>query len=314
MKKNLQLKILSVVIALFLFRFVSSETNMSEIQFPLRIEVKNLPSSKMIIWPPNRQVQVSVKGPSFDVGRIAATPRIYEVDLPAELGNRYMVALNKSQLNLPPYVQVVSIVPAEIEFLFDEIVQKQVRVYVPQIGATGENFKLESAAALPDKVTLRGPKTELKDIETIETVPLDIREVTSDMVQELSLRVPGSMTEASHKQVRVEIKVSTVRSDKVFTGVPVEVRQVVAGSYVLNPSGVNVTLSGPAGLMRSFEREKVLPYVRIPSAMSAKEKLKVLIDHPAEISVVLVEPESIEVTKSVVGGAGQKRAAGDTKK
>lgn len=296
---NIELKGFAIMVALLLFYFVNSESNMSEVQFIASVEVQNVPEGKMIIWPSTRQTQVTLKGPSFDVSRIASSPPKFKVKVETSGENRYVAVLEKADLDLPPYVRVVSIEPNEMELILDNKIKKQLEVFVPEIGVLGSDLKIENRRLIPDRIEIVGPETEIGDLQRLETVPLDLRDVKGDFVQELNLRPYGNLQELSADKVRVELKVSVIQGEREIKDVPIEIRSISSQIYKLQPTQVNLKLSGPRELIKALKKEEILAFIRVPMGAKYGDKIKIVVELPKSISVLSIDPETVELVRSV---------------
>jgi YbbR domain-containing protein len=295
--KNLGLKLFSFVVAIFLSLFVNSENNSSVMGFVVPIEIRNVPFGKTILLQSNTQVQVSVKGPSFLISQVVSARPSFKIKIPPDVKNKFTASLNHSDLALPPYVQVLSIEPTDIDLTFDDIVQRELPVVVPKIGSLKGSLSLEDTQIQPSSVVITGPATELKDITSIETYPVDLRQIAGDYQADLQLRMPSRMSEMSHKQVAVKFTVSTKQSERRFPDLKVEVRATNPALRSISPDKVSVELTGPIDLMRNIKPNQVLPYVRLGDALDSEENVQVQVDVPDGISVVYIDPVKVKVIK-----------------
>lgn len=295
--KNLGLKSFSVIIALFLFFYVHSQGNSSQRPIVVPVEIKNLPPDKIILFPSIGQVKLTVRGPSFLVSQLAASPPTVEVVLPPDVGNRYDVSFSESAIRVPPSVEIVSIEPSRAQLIFDARVVKNVRVNVPEIGALSENLKLIEIEAIPSEVEITGPETEVKSITTVETFPIDLRDITSNTEQELHIRVPWKYSKVNPGVVDVFVRVMSVTVERQFSSVPIEIRSKGTPEVILLPDKVNVEISGPKNLVKGLTKDDIIPYVRIEESVSDDTEIVVSVDLPKGASLVFVNPKSIKVIK-----------------
>lgn len=294
--KNFGLKAFSLLVAAMLAYFVHSDTNEGIIGISVPVELNGLPADKVIIYPPLRQAQVSIKGPSFLMSQIYSSPPSFKVKVPANVGNRFVAVLNKDDLAFPPSVEVIRVEPAEIEFTFDTLVRKEVPVQVTQIGTPPDGVKLSEIAVKPAKVTVSGPQTEVAKLKRVETEPIDLREVRSEAERELALRFNLKQSELSTQSVAVKISVTTVQGDKKFDGLPIEVRSTAADTLVVSPEKVTVKVSGPKDRINALKKEEVIPYVRIGKDEKAGE-YPILFELPKGVDMTSAEPEKVKVVR-----------------
>lgn len=306
---NIWLKIWSLFIALLLAGFVhyffaNDQGGISVLQLIVPVEVKNLPADKMILLPLNRQAEVTLRGSSLFLSRIASTPLIFRVSAPPG-ANAFVAPLKPEDLNLPPYVQVLGVRPTEIEFTLDNRVTKTVPVVVPRIGSISENFKLENIKIEPERIEVRGPETEIKHLMRLETHPLDLRDINESLKRELEVRLPGGLSESDVRRVSVTVEVSAVRAEERFENLPVEVRSTAADSFAIKPLRVNVRVSGAREQIRALKGDEIIPYVRVSKLPALGEALDVAVELPRGLSLSAVDPKKVVVVKPVKPG-GQK--------
>ncbi|RIL10909.1 MAG: hypothetical protein DCC75_03375 [Proteobacteria bacterium] len=297
---NFWMKLASLLIAVFLavvvnFYFVSNDNNTSVLQFIVPVEVKNIPAEKMLLLPVNRQVEVTIQGPSLFVSKFASTNPTLKVSIPSEVKNKFIAPLRREDLKAPPEVQVVSIKPSEIEFTLDTRITKEVPVIVPQIGQLPENLKLVSIKAEPDKVKVSGPESEVKAIKNVESLPLDLREIRESGEQNLAVRVPGSMSDSAPRQISVNVTVNSVQVEAKYEQLAVEIRSLRPERFSLSPARVNLEVSGSKEAIKNLKPEEILPYVRLGEESKPGDKVKVGVDLPKGISLVYINPEKVDL-------------------
>ncbi len=304
--KNLHLKIFALCAAILLFRFVTSEGNSSVMGFFVPVEVKNIPHDKVLLWPLSPQAQVSIKGPSFLVSSVVASPPTFKVRIPADVQNRYVATLSKSDLALPPNVQVLSIDPGEIQMSFDNLVQRELPVEFATIGALHAGLTMEKLQVTPDRVLIRGPESRLRELKEIQTEPVDLRDVDQAFAKDVPLRLPGSLTELSVQQAHVTFSVSEILESKIFPAVPVELRSTSGEKLLLPVSKVSIEVRGPVARISTLKPEEIIPYVRVQRDTRIPGALEVACDLPKGLSVVKIDPMNLEVVRSLSGQSAKK--------
>ena len=337
--KNFWLKLSSLLAAVFLslivnYFFVSSESNTSVLQVIVPVELKNVPQDRMIIWPPTRQVEVTLQGPTMFLSRVSSP--IFRVSIPPDVKNRFTAHLRKEDLNLPSYVQVLNIKPPEIEFTLDQRITRQVPVVVPRIGMLPAEIKIDQTTVTPDTVEVSGPAEEVKNINSVETLPLDLRDIAEtdlknftsidsspddahDAVKsarrDLDLRAKGTLSEIKPRQVSVTVDVSLVLAEDKFFNLPIELRSAAGESFSLALNLANVRLSGPRSLVKSLKPSDLIPYVRVDRVEDVPQKAKIFVDAPPRITILGVEPPVVDVIRETAPSRdARKMPAGSVSK
>jgi len=307
MTRDLPLKGLSLLIALLLAYAVHSAGNASVVSLFVPLEVKNAPDDKILVKPTKRGVQVTIKGPSFLVGPLASSPPPLQARLPDDVDDRVTVSLKASDISLPHSVEVLSIEPQQVDLFFDSIERREVKIEVPRFGQLPSTLVLESIEVAPKTVTVKGPKSEVKQLKAIETEPVNVSEISQTTELTRQLRSPGSSITLSTTVVAARVVVGQMPSQLQFGDRPVEVRVPRGlGSFVVEPSEVSVTVSGPPEKIMKLTASDVIPYIRmseLPKDMSSK--IKIQADVPESLKVVSIEPSVVAI---------QRTAAADGKK
>lgn len=311
MTRDLPLKGLSLLIALLLAYAVHSAGNASVVSLFVPLEVKNAPDDKILVKPTKRGVQVTIKGPSFLVGPLASSPPPLQARLPDDVDDRVTVSLKASDISLPHSVEVLSIEPQQVDLFFDSIERREVKIEVPRFGQLPSSLVLESIEVAPKTVTVKGPKSEVKQLKAIETEPVNVSEISQTTELTRQLRSPGSSVTMSTTVVTARVVVGQMPSQLQFGDRPVEVRVPRGlGSFVVEPSEVSVTVSGPPEKIMKLAASDVIPYIRmseLPKEMSSKVRIQA--DVPESLKVVSIEPSvvAIQRTSALEGKKAAKR-------
>lgn len=299
MKQNVALKGLSLLIALLLAYAVHSAGNASVVSLFVPIEVKNAPEDKILVKPTKRGVQVTLKGPSFLVGPLASSPPALQAKLPDDVEDRVTVSLKAGDMSLPHSVEVLSIEPQQVDLFFDSIERREVKVEVPRFGQLPSSLVLEGIEVTPRTVTVKGPKSEVKQLKAIETEPVNVSDITQTTELSRQLRSPGSSITLSSAVVTARVMVGQMPSELQFAGRPVEARIPRGlGVFEVEPGEVAVTVSGAPEKIMKLSAGDVIPYVRmseLPKDLSSK--LKVQADVPDSVKVVAIDPPLVAIQR-----------------
>jgi YbbR domain-containing protein len=198
-------------------------------------------------------------------------------------------------------VEVLSIEPQQVDLVFDSIERKEVKVEVPRFGQLASSLLLEGIEVTPKTVTVKGPRSEVKQLKAIETEPINVSEISQTTELTRQLRNPGSSISLSTSVVSARVIVGQMPSQLQFAARPVEVRIPRGlGGFLVEPSEVSVTVSGPPEKIMKLSAGDVIPYVRmseLPKDVSSK--LKVQADVPESVKVVGIDPPLVEIQRLV---------------
>lgn len=296
-KDNLLLKLVSLLAAILLAYSVNSDRNTSVLSFNVPIEFKNPPDDKVLLKPTKRLAQVTVRGPSFLVGPLVSSPPPLRVVLPDDVGERVQVSLKSSDLSVPSMVDVVGVEPSDMELIFEPIERKEFKVEVPRVGQLRKDLTLTKVEVEPKVATVKGPRSELKQLRFIESEPIDLSDISESQSVNLSLRSPGNQSSLITKTVSVRVGINEVPRQRTFDKRPVELRTSPSLSDIgFDPVEVTVIVEGPPTLVAEVDPGEIVPYVRVKDAPPKEGRvIDVSVDLPQGCSVAKVEPSSVFV-------------------
>ncbi len=314
MTKNLPFKIIALLAAILLSQAVNSAGNQSVMTLTSEIELKSIPDDLVVVRPHKREVKVTIKGPSFLVGSVAADPPPFRVRLPSAAPGTVSAQFVRSDIALPAAVDIVSVEPAEMSFELEAVETRDVRVEVPRIGQLPKNLSLESVIVTPPLVTVRGARSAVRSIRSVESQPISLSEMedAKHVNLDLDLRAPPGRVSVSHRSVAVAVHVAAIVSQREFGPRTVEVRTAPdLGPVSIEPTSVRVVLSGPANVLSSLDAATLVPFVRIQSLPEVKgSDLSVQLDGVPNVTVVRIEPPVVRAFRGGVGGVKPKGVVG----
>ena len=298
---NLGLRSLSVLIAVLLWLYVTSDNNVTSARIPVSVDVRELPVDKVVVWQLKKQVDVEVRGPSFLVNRLIATPPTLRLKIPDTVENKFTAHITRAELDIEPPMQVLSIEPSTISFSVEQKISKELQVKVPLIGQLKTDLQLDHIKVSPGSVTLVGPESEVKDLAVVQTIPVDLRDVKESFTDEISLQIPGTHTESDRPQVKVKFSISVPDVKKQIVGIPIEIRQSGDMAALLKPQVVTITVISTQSKIDSIKDGDIIPYVRLPRTIDGKGTLvPVQVELPSGLKLSSVEPEKVTITQHQV--------------
>jgi YbbR domain-containing protein len=169
---NFSLKLLSLAVAVLLWMAVTRDP-VAEVALNVPIEFHNAPEHLEISSETIPQVQVRVRGPVRAVRDLSAAEVHAVIDLANVQPGERTYDLSPARIHVPDGVQVVQAVPAQVRISFDRRESRQVEVKPRVIGTFASGYRIEQVTALPQSVTIVGPATHVRGVETAITDPVD---------------------------------------------------------------------------------------------------------------------------------------------
>jgi YbbR domain-containing protein len=169
---NFSLKVLSLGVAVLLWMAVTRDP-VAEVALNVPIEFHNAPEHLEISSETIPQVQVRVRGPVRSLRDISATEVHAVIDMANVQPGERTYDLSPVRIHVPDGVQVVQAVPSQIRISFDRRETRQVEVKPRVIGTFASGYRIQQVTAVPESVTIVGPATHVRGVETAITDPVD---------------------------------------------------------------------------------------------------------------------------------------------
>jgi YbbR domain-containing protein len=158
--------------------FIASPEMVTTCTVPVAYE--NMPPNLVPSSDLPSHVAVEIQGPSarlrhVDTSGAAVTLDLDSVHSPGE----YTFTIGRRDIDVPAGVSVVRTTPAQIRFKFEWRRQAQVPVKVRFSTPPPEGYRLAVEKVEPAALKIVGPESRIKQIESVETDPIDLSNVVA---------------------------------------------------------------------------------------------------------------------------------------
>jgi YbbR domain-containing protein len=153
----------------------------------------------------------------------------------------------------------------------------------------------DSVRVEPAMVAIDGPEDAVTAIEAVATAPVPgtaLRESIS--VDVPLLPDPSGLVELSASSVTVTVSVERL-AERVFPGIPLVVSAADVEGLRVEPSLVDVRLSGPRRAVEAVRPEALSPHVELDSPADLGRLLPIVLPAPTPFITVVVDPDSARV-------------------
>ncbi|MGB3607175.1 MAG: YbbR-like domain-containing protein [Psychroserpens sp.] len=211
-------------INIFLFFFLVSFlilvfTKFSEIYLetvPFSVKFKNIPETTIITMDSVPDIEVTLSTHGFNLLSYYFQNKIYQLNFETDVtkqGDHYVWTANKGTLALQKQlgksVKIIGVKPDSLFFPFGTLSEKKVPVVLDSKFDYASGYDTLNGFELdPDSVTIIGSANEIAKIKSIETKPLELKEIRSNIDETVAL----DFSQAS-KQLKLSEKIVNVRAD-----------------------------------------------------------------------------------------------------
>lgn len=203
---NIGLKVSAVLIAVFLWFFVTSQ-GQSEISLEAPLEFKDIPAELGIAASSAKEVTLTLRGQERFMKHFNAADLTVFLDLGKAKPGEMVYPVNKEDVKLPFAMTVTNVAPPSVRVRLEEITRKTV-VVQPQLLGLPEKGTVKTIMVEPRVAVIRGLKSELKKINMIRTEPLDLSRISETVTEELALDTSGTNITSDILKVKVKITLS----------------------------------------------------------------------------------------------------------
>ena len=202
--RNWKAKVVSLFIGIAVFAYVQ-ELKMETMNISVPVVYEARPSNMLWVDEPPRFIKITIRGRKEDL-KFPTANLTARVDLSgARNGSRrYSIVFDRAQI--PEKIKILSI-PQYFVIKFEENSIKNVFIKAVFEGKLEQGYNRGRAIINPQKIEIRGPTSVLERIKTVETEPINLKEVTQDIEKEVLLVSPHRGVSLSRKRVEIEVPV-----------------------------------------------------------------------------------------------------------
>ena len=207
-------------------------------------------------------------------------------------------------------VENVSLSIDEVDVTAKLFRTKEVDLEVKVSGQPGNGMELASRQ-IPEKITIKGAKSVLKDISSIEAKPVDISGITDNTAVMLEPILPeGVEVDRSSADLSATFNLRDIMR-KEFTYSSNEIIiESLSSEYTLSieTPTIRVLVSGPQSIMDTLTKSDLVPTLHAEGVDISTASLPVSISYDKRLNSVSVQPASVNVVvekSAIVTDPGQ---------
>jgi YbbR domain-containing protein len=203
---NLSLKILAVLLAVFMWIYVTYR-GQSEIAFDAPIAFKNVPKGLELLRTSSKTATLNLRGQE----RLLKSLRPVDISVVVDLSNakrgETTYYLDKNSVVVPGTVDILRVDPTSVRIMLDEAQVKTFPVKASVIGTPEKGFRIVSVEVNPSSVTVEGARSELARIAVLRTETVDVTGFDSDIKETARLNINGKNIRTTTPEVTVSIAI-----------------------------------------------------------------------------------------------------------
>lgn len=172
---------------------------------------------------------------------------------------------------------------------------KEVPVNIKTSGSTGEGYSVMFTG--PGLVQIKGDSGTIKDIDAIDTIPIDLASISSSGEIDLKLDLPkGVFLARGSENPKAQVKIAPLKKKEIiYTTERIQIKGVPNGKKVfIQGSSVMVTAKGAEDLVNSLTADDVSLYVDVSGLSDGVHQIDVKTSYSGKLEII-VNPERIGI-------------------
>jgi len=305
LRRNPELKLVSLLLAFFLWFSINVSERNAERVVDLQVTVRKVPADLIVTSLPGDPVKVTVRGPRTILDGIDERKSRLAVDLagvsPGDV--RVEVSADMVRPEIPRRLTVVQIEPARVRLRLERLVRRLVPVRADLAGMPALGYSVTESHVTPGRVEASGPASKVDDLKEITTEPVDLRGLSETTQRDVPLAWAGGFVTFAPDHVRVTATLEEVIVSREFKGVEVRPAPDDDIRAQITPARVDVTVRGPQRLLHNFKLPDGAVTFDASGLTPGQHRVPVRVELPAPLEVTARQPEVLTV---LVGPRGTR--------
>ncbi len=293
LKRHRLLKLFSLLLAIALWFTVSGEER-TETTITMALELANLHKNLMAINEVPPAIQVRVVGPRSIVNNLSQTRLTQTMDLTGYKSGRHTFSLGPNSFSFPRGVQVIRIQPNPINLTLAATMTQTLPVKPILDNKPPEGYEVISVQIRPVQVMVKGPYSELAELNFIPTLPIDLSHLKEHTIIATDLDFKNfHLALKEPVPILADIQIGPKTLTRTFSGVTVLADPQPAK---VTPALVNLVIKGPWPLVQELTPDDLKARVDTRNLSPGRHRLNVSAELPGGVSLLGSRPATVTVT------------------
>jgi len=302
LSRNPGLKVVSLLLAFFIWFSINVTERDAEGTFDIPIRVRSLAAGLIVTSQPTKPVMVTVRGPRTILDGVDERRERLAVDLGNATPGSVPVELNADLIRpeLPRRLKVVRIEPSRIKIKVERLIHRRLPVKpdlagIPPLGYTPE------ASVTPPEVDVSGPASRVNDLKEIKTEPVELHGTPESTQHNMLLSWAGDFVSFVPDHVLVGINFQPTMMSRKFEHVEVAVRNLSEGMRAkVVPARIDVVVQGPQRVLTNYNLDDGSVYVDAAGLDPGSHRVVPRAELAQSLEVSRREPELVRL--EIAGG------------
>jgi YbbR domain-containing protein len=299
------LKILSLVLAFFLWFSINVSERDAERIVELPVSVRRLPPGLIVTNLPAKPVVFTLRGPRTILDGVDERKVRVALDLSTAAPGETRIELNSDMIRpeLPRRLKVLRVEPARLKMRVERLVRRRLPVRADLAGMPALGYTIAESTVTPGQVEVIGPASKVDELKEVTTETVDLRGAAETIQRDALLSWAGDFVSFSPEHVTVTVTFEEVMVSRDFKRVEVRIVNAAGVPAKVTPSQVDVTVRGPQRLLHNYRVPDGAVTVDASGLAPGAHRVRARIDLPQALEVTRRQPELLTLQ---VGDGGSR--------
>ncbi len=307
--ENLTLKILSIILAGFLWFFVSGKSK-TELALSVPVEFTSIPTDMTIISKVPTSIHIRVKGTKTLLRPLSSKLPSISIDLAKATTGKNVIRLDQETFHdLPLGVDVVNLDPDTLTIYLDRFVKVTLPIKIKTKGVPPRGFQIKEVIVTPPTAEFRVSEEYLKKHDAVYSDPLDVSQLRQNTTIDISLLTPPNELKLIDPKsiISAAIEIGETQAQRIIKGIRIDFqnRNKIIGRIGISNYFVDLDVECPLLMQVDDIRRQARisvdlapmlennenSYYTFPIQVSLPEKVKLNSMNPTEVEIVFKKSE-----------------------
>jgi YbbR domain-containing protein len=242
--------------------------------------------------------EVTVTGPESDVARVTAvlgTVRFGDAQIDIEAPDIPAIPVDAAGVPIEGLQVEPGVITVKVPVL-PIATTRTVPVVFTLRGVVAPGYWVVGAAMDPFAVTVRGDEQVLATLDRIETLPIDVGDLSATKTLAVGLAVPEGVTLLRPTNINVTVTVQPLAGTRVFSAAIVVAGLTANQTAEIDQTNVLVLLAGPVPTLAAIPAGQVTASVDAAGRGPGTYAVDVAVRVPGGVTVQTVQPTRVNLT------------------
>lgn len=293
---HLGLKILSLGLALLLWLIIAGE-EVVERGLRIPLELQQFPAGLELRgeWP--TFVDVRLRGPSGDLGRLGTGDIVAVLDLRSATAGPRLFPLTPDQVRVPFGVETLQITPSSVALTFEQSKTRWVTVRPPIEGDPDPGYIVGKVSVNPQRVEVTGPATLVDAVTEAFTEPVSVAGAHQQVTQQVTVGfTEPELRLKTPRPAIVTVDILPGPAERTLSDRTIHLREL--GTKLVAqavPASTTVVVRGSRQSLNRLDTSRVSPYVNLAGLGPGEHVVNVQVDALQDAGIARINPDTVRV-------------------